>query len=68
MRPFQHRVGHTRIEWAHHLLGVHELAALHGITRIESAVTQRRTKRAGPLPAPLAEKRAGVPSGRAAAQ
>ncbi|MFC8624838.1 Lrp/AsnC family transcriptional regulator [Streptomyces anulatus] len=45
-----------------------ELAALHGITRIESAVTQRRTKRAGPLPAPLAEKRAGAPSGRAAAQ
>ncbi|MBT2901230.1 Lrp/AsnC family transcriptional regulator [Streptomyces sp. McG3] len=45
-----------------------ELAALHGITRIESAVTQRRTKRAGPLPAPLAEKRARVPSGRAAAQ
>ncbi|WP_405431976.1 Lrp/AsnC family transcriptional regulator [Streptomyces anulatus] len=45
-----------------------ELAALHGITRIESAVTQRRTKRAGPLPATLAEKRAGAPSGRAAAQ
>ncbi|GGY35276.1 AsnC family transcriptional regulator [Streptomyces anulatus] len=45
-----------------------ELAALHGITRIESAVTQRRTKRAGPLPVPLAEKRAGAPSGRAAAQ
>ncbi|MFY0511693.1 Lrp/AsnC family transcriptional regulator [Streptomyces anulatus] len=45
-----------------------ELAALRGITRIESAVTQRRTKRAGPLPAPLAEKRAGAPSGRAAAQ
>ncbi len=45
-----------------------ELAALHGITRIESAVTQRRTKRAGPLPAPLAEKRAGAPSGRAPAQ
>ncbi|MFD7128121.1 MULTISPECIES: Lrp/AsnC family transcriptional regulator [Streptomyces] len=45
-----------------------ELAALHGITRIESAVTQRRTKRAGPLPAPLAEKRAGAPSGRATAQ
>ncbi|MEU6952353.1 AsnC family transcriptional regulator [Streptomyces sp. NPDC045714] len=45
-----------------------ELAALHGITRIESAVTQRRTKRAGPLPAPLAEKRGRVPSGRAAAQ
>ncbi|MCX4508671.1 Lrp/AsnC family transcriptional regulator [Streptomyces anulatus] len=45
-----------------------ELAALHGITRIESAVTQRRTKRAGPLPALLAEKRAGAPSGRAAAQ
>ncbi|MGC5533288.1 hypothetical protein [Streptomyces sp. SR-10] len=45
-----------------------ELAALHGITRIESAATQRRTKRAGPLPAPLAEKRAGAPSGRAAAQ
>ncbi|MGX1955841.1 Lrp/AsnC family transcriptional regulator [Streptomyces sp. CB02115] len=45
-----------------------ELAALHGISRIESAVTQRRTKRAGPLPAPLAEKRAGAPSGRAAAQ
>ncbi|MFH9198901.1 Lrp/AsnC family transcriptional regulator [Streptomyces anulatus] len=45
-----------------------ELAALHGITRIESAVTQRRTKRAGPLPAPLAEKRVGAPSGRAAAQ
>ncbi|MFD7386189.1 Lrp/AsnC family transcriptional regulator [Streptomyces anulatus] len=45
-----------------------ELAALHGITRIESAVTQRRTKRAGPLPAFLAEKRAGAPSGRAAAQ
>lgn len=45
-----------------------ELAALHGITRIESAVTQRRTKRAGPLPVPLAEKRAGAPFGRAAAQ
>ncbi|MEV7905075.1 Lrp/AsnC family transcriptional regulator [Streptomyces anulatus] len=45
-----------------------ELAALRGITRIESAVTQRRTKRAGPLPATLAEKRAGAPSGRAAAQ
>ncbi|WP_406189481.1 AsnC family transcriptional regulator [Streptomyces anulatus] len=45
-----------------------ELATLHGITRIESAVTQRRTKRAGPLPAPLAEKRAGAPSGRAAAE
>ncbi|MGX5396976.1 Lrp/AsnC family transcriptional regulator [Streptomyces anulatus] len=45
-----------------------ELAALHGITRIESAVTQRRTKRAGPLPAPLAEKRTGAPSGRAPAQ
>ncbi|MGW7096248.1 Lrp/AsnC family transcriptional regulator [Streptomyces sp. NPDC054874] len=45
-----------------------ELAALHGITRIESAVTQRRTKRAGPLPTPLAEKRVRVPSGRAAAQ
>lgn len=45
-----------------------ELAALHHITRIESAVTQRRTKRAGPLPAPLAEKRAGAPSGRAPAQ
>ncbi|WP_256967687.1 Lrp/AsnC ligand binding domain-containing protein [Streptomyces sp. CS057] len=45
-----------------------ELAALHGIDRIESAVTQRRTKRAGPLPAFLAEKRAGAPSGRAAAQ
>ncbi|MFD4179288.1 Lrp/AsnC family transcriptional regulator [Streptomyces anulatus] len=45
-----------------------ELAALHGITRIESAVTQRRTKRAGPLPAPLAEKRTGAPSGRATAQ
>lgn len=45
-----------------------ELAALRGITRIESAVTQRRTKRAGPLPATLAEKRARAPSGRAAAQ
>ncbi|MEV7115925.1 Lrp/AsnC family transcriptional regulator [Streptomyces anulatus] len=45
-----------------------ELAALHHITRIESAMTQRRTKRAGPLPAPLAEKRAGAPSGRAPAQ
>lgn len=45
-----------------------ELAALHGITRIESAVTQRRTKRAGPPPVPLAEKRAGAPFGRAAAQ
>ncbi|NEB41465.1 AsnC family transcriptional regulator [Streptomyces sp. SID14515] len=43
-----------------------ELAALHGITGIESAVTQRRTKRAGPLLAPLAEKRAGTASGRAA--
>ncbi|MBV7245970.1 Lrp/AsnC family transcriptional regulator [Streptomyces sp. MW-W600-10] len=42
-----------------------ELAALHGITGIESAVTQRRTKRAGPLLAPLAEKRAGAASGRA---
>lgn len=51
-----------------HAYVTEELAALHGITRIESAVTQRRTKRAGPLPAPLAEKRAGAPSGRAAAQ
>ncbi|MGQ4446300.1 Lrp/AsnC family transcriptional regulator [Streptomyces griseus] len=43
-----------------------ELAALPGITGIESAVTQRRTKRAGPLLAPLAEKRASTASGRAA--
>ncbi|MFJ6611342.1 Lrp/AsnC family transcriptional regulator [Streptomyces sp. NPDC091289] len=44
-----------------------ELAALDGITGIESAVTQRRTKRAGPLLVPLAEKRAGTASGGAAA-
>ncbi|MFJ7082561.1 Lrp/AsnC family transcriptional regulator [Streptomyces griseus] len=43
-----------------------ELAALPGITGIESAVTQRRTKRAGPLLMPLAEKRASAASGRAA--
>ncbi|WP_170994413.1 AsnC family transcriptional regulator [Streptomyces sp. BPSDS2] len=43
-----------------------ELAALPGITGIESAVTQRRTKRAGPLLIPLAEKRASAASGRAA--
>lgn len=51
-----------------HAYVTEELAALRGITRIESAVTQRRTKRAGPLPASLAEKRAGAPSGRAAAR
>ncbi|MFI1224177.1 MULTISPECIES: Lrp/AsnC family transcriptional regulator [unclassified Streptomyces] len=45
-----------------------ELAALPGITGIESAVPQRRTKRAGPLLAPWAEKRAGTASSRAAAQ
>ncbi|WP_411081500.1 Lrp/AsnC family transcriptional regulator [Streptomyces sp. cmx-18-6] len=40
-----------------------ELAALHGITRIETAVTQRRTKRAGPLLAPVSENRVGTGMG-----
>lgn len=45
-----------------------ELAAPHDIAGIESTVTQRRTKRAGPLLSPWAETRAGTASGRAAAR